>query len=145
MAQLALARLLRRLPFIPWVTAIEYDHLAERHVSIGPETVPGVGWYHYDVSRFGDDVDSVDCIDASSLVYGEHLAATVAMLWRAASRWMGVHREDQIKTVIFAAEKLPAWIVRGRLHVRRFDKRRQRFDHLEDLHPRWLGVDAHIV
>jgi hypothetical protein len=56
---------------------------------------------------------------------------------------MSVHGEDQIKTVIFAAEKLPAWIVRGRLHVRRFDKRRQRFDHLDDLHPRRLGVDAH--
>jgi hypothetical protein len=58
---------------------------------------------------------------------------------------MSVDAEDQIKTVILAAEKLAAWIVRGRLDVRRFDKRRQRFDHLGDLHPRWLGVDAHIV
>ena len=89
------------------MSAIEYGHVPERHLAIGPETVPRVGWYHYDVSRFGDDVGSVDCIDASSLVYGEHLAATVAMLWRAASRWMGVHREDQIKTVIFAAENFP--------------------------------------
>src|SRR6516165_1735727 len=145
MARLALAKLLRRLPFIPWVSAIEYGHVAQRHLAIGPETVPSVRWYHYDVSRFGDHVGSVDCIDASSFDQDEDLAAVVAMLRRAATRRMSVHGEDQIKTVIFAAEKLPAWIVRGRLHVRRFDKRRQRFDHLEDLHPRWLGVDAHIV
>jgi hypothetical protein len=123
--------LLPWLRFIPWLTAIEYGHLTERHFPIGPETVPRVGWYHYDVSRFGDDVDSVDCIDASSFVYDEHLAATMAMPRRAASRWMGAHREDQIKTVLFAAEKPPVWMVGGGLHVRRFDKRRQRFDHRE--------------
>jgi hypothetical protein len=137
--------LLRRLQFIPWVSAIEYGHVAERHLAIGTETVPSVRWYHYDVSCFGDHVGSVDCIDAPSFDQDEHLAAAVAMLGRAATRRMGVHAEDQIKTVIFAAEKPPAWIVRGRLHVRGFDKRRQRFDHLEDLHPTWLGVDAHIV
>jgi hypothetical protein len=127
------------------VSAIEYGHVPERHFSIGPETVPRVGWYHNDVSRFGDHVGSVDCVDASSFDQDEHLAAAMAMLRRTATRRMSVYGEDQIKTVIFAAEKLPAYIVRGRFHVRRFDKRRQRFNHLEDLHPRWLGVDAHIV
>jgi hypothetical protein len=122
--------LLRRLQFISWVSAIEYGHVAERHLGIGPETVPSVRWYHYDVSRFGDYVGSVDCIDASSFDQDEHLAAAVAMLRRAATSRMSVDAEDQIKTMIFAAEKLPAWIVRGGLHVRRFDKRRQRFDHL---------------
>jgi hypothetical protein len=53
---------------------------------------------------------------------------------------MGAHRKDQIKTVLIAAEEPPVWMVGGWLHIRRFDKRRQRFDHREASHPRCVCV-----
>ena len=94
---------LHRLPFNACVRAIEDGYMPERHFSVAPEVVPCVCWYHDNIARLGDDVDTVNRVDTSSFVHNEHLAATVAMFWRADAIAVAADADDQVDVVLVAA------------------------------------------
>jgi hypothetical protein len=86
------------------VRAIQDGDVPERHFSVTPEVVPCVRRYHDNVARFGDDVDTVNGVDASSFIHNEHLAAVVAMLRRADAMRVAADADDHVDAVLVPAK-----------------------------------------
>jgi hypothetical protein len=85
------------------VRAVDDGYMPERHFSVTPEAVPYVRRYLDNIARFGDDVDTVNRVDASSFAHNEHLAAGVAMLRRADAVGVAADADVQVDAVIVAA------------------------------------------
>jgi hypothetical protein len=91
-----MARSLASLPCAPRsalsVRSIRDTEVPEWRVAIDPETVKRVRWHRYHVPRFRDDFDTVEGVDASSLLHDEHLPVRMAMFLRARARRIGSPR-----------------------------------------------------
>jgi hypothetical protein len=129
------------------VRSLEDGDVPERHFSVAPEGVPCVRRYHDNVARFGDDVDAVNGVDASSFMDNEHLGAVVAMLRCADPVLVAADANDHIDAVL-VTEKDPRGPARRcrrtTTQLRRLDQGVQRFDH-EGTSQAEMSPNPHIL
>jgi hypothetical protein len=72
--------------------------VAERRIAVGSEVVERVGRHNNDVSRLCDDVNTINRLDASSLIDDECLTLRMTVLVRANARRIGAQSDSHAKT-----------------------------------------------